>query len=78
MYGNINYMICSKCGIKDMDYNHHVYSCGNICRLNIVLFNEDLPSEKIKDMKNLILKNKPKYIIVIGTSMQFPYLRGFK
>lgn len=51
---------------------------GNkINKENIVLLGENLPSEKVQKIYTLIKQNKPTHIIILGTSMQFPYLRTF-
>jgi NAD-dependent deacetylase len=50
--------------------------CNNWYKPNVVLFDEELPKFKVELMYRY-LKTKPKYIVIIGTSLNFPYLRVF-
>jgi NAD-dependent SIR2 family protein deacetylase len=43
-------------------------------RPDIVFFNESLDKEKIEIVDQL-LKTRPTHVIILGTSLQFPYLR---
>jgi NAD-dependent protein deacetylase/lipoamidase len=77
MHGNINYMVCEKCDKQDMNYSNPVCKCGEKCIPDIVLFGQDLDRQNIMKMYTLIKKHKPKYVFMIGTTMQFGYLREF-
>ena len=44
---------------------------------DIVLLGEQLPKKKIHDTYRLIKQTSIDYVIIMGTSMQFPYLRIF-
>lgn len=50
---------------------------GHLCRKNVVLLGENLPTEHVTRVYTLIKERRPKYTIVLGTSFQFPYLRTF-
>lgn len=50
--------------------------CGGWYRPNVVLFEENLPKREV-DFTYKLLRMRPKYVVIIGTSMQFPYLRVF-
>jgi NAD-dependent SIR2 family protein deacetylase len=53
----------------------HMHDGHELIYSNIVQIGQELPNKKIMQMNRYIKKEKPKYMIVIGTSMQFPYLR---
>lgn len=44
---------------------------------NIVQMGESLPRLKMHDTYKMIKKRKPPYVVIIGTSMMFPYLREY-
>jgi len=56
--------------------NEYKCECGATCRPNVVLFGESLDQRKIMQVYTFI-KRGPKYIVIIGTSLQFPYLEVF-
>lgn len=77
MHGNWKTMTCLKCKeSKESDPENFLCSCGEGCRPDIVLFGENLPRNKVQQTYNYI-KNHPQYVIIIGTTLQFPYLRTF-
>lgn len=68
--------------VVNMHVRGHVSSAADLEYENIVQIGEMLPREKAAEMYKLTKKGpvgygKAKYILVIGTSMQFPYLRTF-
>jgi NAD-dependent SIR2 family protein deacetylase len=78
IHGNSETMSCIQCytQYKSDPNNFMCQCCGSPCRPNIVLYREDLPDKKVHQIYKL-LKRKYKYILIIGTSLQFPYLREF-
>jgi NAD-dependent deacetylase len=75
IHGNLKKMKCLKCEkIYDINFRDTYCDCGEICKPNIVLYNENLEEEKLHKLYKLIKKNRPSYLVVIGTTMQFPYL----
>jgi NAD-dependent deacetylase len=77
MHGSWKTMTCLVCkSVKPSDSSSYKCSCGGFCRPDIVLFDEKLPKEKVHQLYSYI-KRRPTHVIVIGTSLQFPYLRVF-
>ena len=74
LHGNINYSYCKKCNKKYQTNPNNIFCCGDSIIPNIILFGEDLNKNVIIKAKKLC-KNKYKAIIIIGTTLQFPYLR---
>jgi NAD-dependent deacetylase len=71
LHGNYSKMKC--CGREyDVNEDNPLCFCGGVCKPGIVLYGEDVVvnGEIIK-----MLKNRYKAIIVIGTTLLFPYLR---
>ena len=44
---------------------------------NVVLLGHPLPNDKITQCYKLIARTRPQWVLIIGTSMYFPYLRVF-
>lgn len=75
IHGSNEQMKCMKCGlIQQTDLDKPKCMCGFPCRPNIVLFGENLDRDKLEIIYRNI-KHNVKNVIVIGTSLQFPYLR---
>lgn len=51
--------------------------CGGKLASNILLFGQSLSSKDTQTLNINIKHSRPKYIVVIGTTLQFPYLRYF-
>jgi NAD-dependent deacetylase len=77
IHGNIHHMICSSCGKQVVNFETSLCRCGKKCVPDIVLFGDNLGKDNVNKMHELLKKNKPKYVLIIGTTMQFPYLRNF-
>lgn len=77
IHGSYKTMICTKCHTKLPSESSDPYCifCNNICRPNIILFNEELNKKDVQDTYLKIKHNK--YIVIIGTTLEFPYLRTF-
>lgn len=77
MHGSWKTMTCHRC---ELTFTANPYDpgckCGAFCRPDIVLYDEDLPQKKIQQVYDFI-NNRPKMVVVIGTTLQFPYLRKF-
>lgn len=78
MHGDAQFMKCNSCKTKELVNleDPKCPQCGILCRPNVVLFNEDLPEEKVRHTFKT-LKRPFKYVCIVGTSMQFPYLTAF-
>ena len=75
IHGNLKHMKCILCDkMYDINFKNKYCSCGELCKPNVILYNEDLDKTKVDEIYKLIKKNKPTYLIVIGTSLQFSYL----
>ncbi len=85
IHGNAFSLHCTQCG-REKDYNELISDfkdklvlpplclfCGGIIRPNVVLFGEQLPSEAITKLYELIDSNIA-LVISIGTSGVFPYI----
>lgn len=76
LHGNINTMYCMKCEVEtstDPD-NLTCKSCNGKMRPNVILLDEALDRNVIMKAKN-ICKQNYKHVLIIGTTLQFPYLR---
>jgi len=71
MHGDVRTMFCEHCrGVYELD--EHNYICGKCreyCKPNIVFYGEDI-------RPRTTLRKRFKTVIVIGTTLQFPYLRN--
>lgn len=91
MHGNSKYMYCRKCDIATKVIENGEFT-SKICktceaskmckdnavmRPNIVLFGESVCRKKYAEVGKLFKYRHPKYVIVIGTTTQFPYIKGF-
>ncbi len=79
IHGNMRKMWCMECGlVKDVNLGNLFCDCkqGNngYFRPDIVLFNEPLSKYECEKVYRLI-KGRPKYVVIVGTTLQFPYLR---
>lgn len=78
IHGNLEKMKCIKCNkIYDMNFTNKYCICGEMCKPNIILYNEELDEKNVRIMNTMIKKRRPKYLIVIGTTMEFPYIENF-
>ena len=77
IHGTAKTMTCFGCRkTKSANATDYLCECGKRYRPDIVLFGENLHRDQVQKVHNL-LKRKPQYVLVIGTSLQFPYLRTF-
>ena len=77
VHGTHQTMICMKCGLVcGTNLDQIICKCGGYFRPNVVLFGEKLASDKVFYIYQL-LKRHPMYTVIIGISLQFPYLRDF-
>ena len=77
LHGNSNYMVCLECDRRHpIDFSKKC-NCGGDCRPDVVLFGESLDNKLVQRIYLLIKEKNPEYILIIGTSMQFEYLRTF-
>ena len=51
--------------------------CGTWCRPSVVLFGENINPDHFKWIKHEIRRTRPRYVIVVGTTLMFPYLKHF-
>jgi NAD-dependent deacetylase len=77
MHGTWKTMTCLNCR-KSHGSNPGMFrcECGGPCRPDVVLFDENLSQKKVQEIY-IGIKQRPKYVVVVGTSLQFPYLRQF-
>ena len=70
LHGNIKSMQCIKCSdIYELNENDPAcYKCMCVCKPNIVLYGESARGDKIN-------YKWPNTVIIIGTTLQFPYLK---
>lgn len=75
IHGNLQKMECVKCKkIYNIDFANKYCDCGKMCKPNVILYNENLKEDNLHELYKLIKKNKPSYLVAIGTTMQFSYL----
>ena len=75
LHGSHEKMICMACKkVLPTDLEKPKCECGSYCRPDVVLFDEYIPKEKLEQVYRSI-KYGVKQIIVVGTTLQFPYLR---
>lgn len=78
IHGNLEKMKCIKCNkFYDINFENKYCECGEICKPNVILYNEDLDNKTIQNINTMIKKNCPQYLIVIGTTMEFSYIENF-
>ena len=78
LHGNNRFMTCLKCNIKneiDID-NTLCKKCNYQCRPDIILYNENINRINYRECC-VQTKKSYKYIIIIGTTLQFNYLKDF-
>lgn len=75
LHGTVNESICDNCGnIEGIKYIHDEKKCSHCnsnLRPNIIRIGENL---KV-DFRSYIKKRKYDLVIIVGTTLQFPYLR---
>ena len=49
--------------------------CNEWCRPDVVMFGESIDSQKMAYSLEWIKRCSPTHIVVVGTSLQFPYLK---
>lgn len=78
IHGNLSTMTCLKCyNNYKVSYDNSSYictNCNNVCRPDVVLFGEDIDKFMFAEINRKIKRNKPKLIILLGTTLQFGYL----
>lgn len=60
-----------------LDYNNINKNIDAVCRPNIILYNENLDCKKVQEIYIMIKKQKPKYLVIVGSTMHFSYLYTF-
>ncbi len=79
IHGNNRNMICvnKNCQlIQPININKPSCDCGFWCRPDIVCYGESLDTKKVQKC-NIETKKFYKYVLVIGTTLQFGYLKTF-
>lgn len=76
IHGNIQTTQCLNATCNTISDKNAKYCtiCNSIVRPNIVLYGEEINKSLMYDIQRWIKKNAPKYVYVIGTSLQFDYL----
>ena len=77
LHGNYSKIKCLDCDIF-IDYvpGHICNQCGKHNTIpNIVLFEDNIDVNYITQIYNFMKLNKPKYVFIIGTTLQFKYLQ---
>ena len=75
IHGNWSKMYCLKCrNLYSTNLENPKCECASWCRPDVVLFGENLPVKELTLIFTLI-KTCPEYVIIVGTTLQFPYLR---
>lgn len=82
MHGQLRTMTCldNHCPkrIHNTDFDYPVCpECNNWCRPDVILFGETLEREGVDWVSREIKRVKPKYVIVVGITMSFPYIAQF-
>lgn len=76
LHGSLqNQWFCLKCD-KNGATRDNCLSCGGYMRPDVVLFGENVSSEKFTKISLFIKKKKPSICYVIGTSLRFNYLQN--
>lgn len=77
LHGSARTMVCMQCKVKhEVNLENIACDCGGRCRPDIVLYGESVPAKKGHHV-NFRIKTRPARIVIVGTSMQFSYLRDF-
>lgn len=77
LHGRYDEVICPSCQTVTLLHNGIICEkCQVLGGPNILMFDESLSEEKFQEVYNL-LERKPHMVIVIGTSLQFLYLKSF-
>lgn len=78
LHGRYDEMICSSCGeiLSSLNSNRLCETCNVICRPNILFFDEKLSENTFNEVYKLLDRN-PKTVVIIGTTLQFLYLKAF-
>lgn len=75
LHGNMRNMYCMRCKkFKEIDPNNLICECGGKMRPDVILLDEPLSNEVILEATHICKRNY-KYVVIIGTTLQFPYLR---
>ena len=75
IHGSYKTMTCNKCRQQvTVNFDKLTCECSGLYRPDIVLYGERLPTKALDTVYGLIGR-LPKTVIVIGTTLQFPYLR---
>jgi NAD-dependent SIR2 family protein deacetylase len=75
LHGNVEHMKCINCkSISMIKEDKLCPLCFSFCKPNVTLIGENL-ERNVEIKVNRLIKRKYKYVLVIGTSLQFPYLR---
>ena len=75
LHGNVNYMKCNNCKEIFSTNNNICINCNIICNPTVTLLNEDLDN-KVTSKIGKLLKLSYKYVVILGTTLQFQYLRN--
>ena len=78
IHGVHDSMSCKSCKKKVVtDLSKRKCECGGDYRPDITLYGEDLDPLKCHEVYCFIAWSKPKRVVIIGTSIQFGYLKEF-
>lgn len=78
IHGNWKYMHCTTCETEvGVALGTRDCSCGGRYKPNIVLYGQGLPKKEVTSLNKLINTNHPTKVVVVGTTLQFPYLRNY-
>lgn len=72
-WGTMSCVVCEASVPSDPEHARH--SEGHWYRPDIVLYGECVPETTTVSFSRFVHKAHPRYIIVIGTTLEFPYLR---
>ena len=77
IHGTWKTMVCVPCKARvATNLTNRTCKCGKQYRPDVVLYDQTLPQEEVQKV-NSYIKTRPKYVVVIGTTLQFAYLRKF-
>jgi NAD-dependent deacetylase len=75
LHGNIEHMKCILCHkIFLVNKEHTCPLCYSLCTPNIILIGDQLKQD-VQTRSHRLVKKKYEYVLVVGTTLQFPYLR---
>lgn len=77
LHGNMHSAFCSLCGYKSQVTSELPYclKCDKLMKPNIIFFGENLNHYDVEKASKFV-RLRPTHFIIIGTALQFPYLRN--